>query len=279
MKFCKLLKYDFENGILKKWYLYLITFFIAVIFVGDFYRKYTIINGNFDDKFTRTNILFYLFQGKEVFLPEWGSPFVFPVVWLFVFILSNFFTLDYPMKSLSGYGIQVITRIKKRAYWWKSKCIWIVFSNMIYFSIWYLGVFIFCKIAGVEISLAYSNVINEKLLEMQIETLTPELEIILLIILPMLTSMSFNFLQLCLELFIDKIYCFLIVVFLMFMSTYFKIPVAIGNFAMIKRSIYCIEDGMSVSMGLVINGMIIISCIVIGFWRINKYDILKKENI
>jgi hypothetical protein len=107
---------------------------------------------------------------------------------------------------------------------------------------------------------------------MELESLTHEQEIMLLIILPVMTALSLNFLQLCLGLFIDKTYCFLLVAFLLFTSTYFKNPIAIGNFAMVKRSVYCMEEGMSTQMGLVMkmkkNHKIkivvgIVSCVII----------------
>ena len=113
---------------------------------------------------------------------------------------------------------------------------------------------------------------------MELETLTHSQEIMLLIIMPVVTALSLNFIQLCLSLFIDKVYSFMFVTFLLFESTYFKIPVAIGNFAMVKRSVYCIDEGMNVYRGLTLNCIIIISCIIVGFLRIRKYDILKRDN-
>ena len=278
MKFCKLLKYDLKNGILKKWYLYIGTILVACIFIGDFYRRYLSSREYLEEKLTCANILFYLFQGKEPFSPDWGSPFVFPIVWVLIFIIILFGTIDYPMKSLSGHGIQVISRIGKRSYWWESKCIWITISTLLYFGIWYMTVIVYGRVVGMDISLNYSQEINSELWEMELETLTHSQEIMLLIIMPVVTALSLNFIQLCLSLFIDKVYSFMFVTFLLFASTYFKIPVAIGNFAMVKRSVYCIDEGMNVYRGLALNCIIIISCIIVGFLRIRKYDILKRDN-
>ena len=177
------------------------------------------------------------------------------------------------MKSFSGHGIQVILRIGKRSYWWESKCIWITISTLLYFGIWYMTVIVYGRVVGMDISLNYSQEINSELLEMELETLTHSQEIMLLIIMPVVTALSLNFIQLCLSLFMNKVYSFMFVIFLLFASTYFKIPVAIGNFAMVKRSVYCIDEGMNVYGGLAVNCIIIISCIIVGFLRIRKYDI------
>jgi hypothetical protein len=277
MKFCKLLNYDLKNGIWKKWYLYVSAFVIACVFTGNYYAQYRSSEALFTERLTSTNILFYLYEGKEAFSAEWGSAFVVPVVWILIFLLSAFLTLDYPMKSLSGHGIQVMTRIGKRTAWWGAKCVWIAASTLIYFGLWYLTVIVVCKVTGTDISLGYSQAINAELLELEMEPLTHTQEMMLLLVLPIMTALSINFLQLCLGLFLDKIYSFLLVAFLLFASAYFKSPIAIGNFAMVKRSVFCIEDGLSAQIGLMINGIIIVACVIIGFVRIRKFDILKNN--
>lgn len=45
---------------------------------------------------------------------------------------------------------------------------------------------------------------------------------------------------------------------------------------MIKRSIYCNENGMSIEQGMIVNGILIVLSIIIGSFRIEKFDIIKK---
>jgi hypothetical protein len=252
-------------------------FVIACVIIGNFYSQYDSCEDYLAEQLTSTNILFYLYQGKEPFSAEWGYAFVVPVVWILIFLFSAFLTLDYPMKSLSGHGVQVITRIGKRTDWWGAKCVWIAESTLIYFGIWYLTVIGVCKVTGADISFGYSQLVNSELLELEMGHLTHTQEMMMLIVIPIMTALSLNFLQLCLGLFMDKIYSFLLVAFLLFASAYFKNPIAIGNFAMVKRSVYCTEDGLSMQMGLVINAILIVSCMIIGFFRIQKFDILKNN--
>ena len=70
----------------------------------------------------------------------------------------------------------------------------------------------------------------------------------------------------------------LIVTFYIFAATYFKTPFLIGNFAMLKRSAFCIEDGYSLTTGICVELLVIVVCITVGLIRIRKYDILNKEN-
>lgn len=279
MRFYKLARYDIRNGIGRKAYLYLLTFVLCMIFVCEFGLRVISHGKDFygeGDPCTVTNILFYLFQGKEPFSPEVGNAFVFPVVWLLIFLLAAYITLDYPYHNLTGHGIQVLLRVRSRNFWWFSKCIWVFFSTLAYFFVWYLGSWAASVIFGMDISFRYSEYMNVELLHMELETLRPGQTAVLVVVLPIMTALAVNFIQLCLGLFFDRIYCFMMSAVLLFASTYFQSPAAIGNFAMVKRSILCQEDGVSAAQGITVNGILILLSIVIGFWRIKKYDIIKK---
>lgn len=280
MKFYKLVKYDIKNGIERKWHMYFIASILCIIFVAAFYfnisRKVD-ISGE-AELFTITNIFFFLFQGKEPFSPELGNAFVFPVIWLFIFLFSAYITLDYPFRNLTEQGIYVITRIRNRTYWWFSKCIFVFCSTLLYFFVLYFTVWIFCRVFGINISFQFAEYINVEILNMELASVTRKQVIMVLMVLPVMTSLAINFIQLFLGLFIERIYCFLITTFILFASTYFQTPVLIGNYAMVKRSVFCVEGGMTIVCGVLINISLVVLCIIIGARRIKKYDILKKNS-
>lgn len=280
MKFYKLVKYDIKNGIERKMHMYFITFILCIIFVATFYFNISHrvdISGE-ADFFTITNIFFFLFQGKEPFSPELGNAFVFPAIWLFVFLFSAYITLDYPFRNLTEHGIYVMTRIRNRTYWWFSKCIFVFCSTLLYFLIWYSTTWLFCRIFGINISFQFAEYINADILNIELPSITKKQIIMLLMVLPVMTSLAVNFIQLLLGLFIERIYCFLITTIILFASTYFQTPILIGNFAMVKRSILCVEDGMTIVCGVLVNISLVVLCIIIGIRRIKKYDILKKTH-
>lgn len=280
MKFCKMLWYDLKNGIRQKAWIYFAFFVICFIFIGNFYGGYIRRSGEFVDEtasLTMTNLLFYLFQGKEAFSPELGNAFVFPVVWLLIFLLSAYVTLDYPFGNLTEQGIQVITRIRKRKLWWLSKCTWVGCSTILHFALCYLAVAIFCILFGIDISFQYAEYVNADILDMQLVQCTRAQVIMLVIILPVMTSIAINIFQLCMGFFFQRIYCFLLISVVLFASTYFQTPVAIGNFAMVKRSIYCVENGMRFTDGLFITSAIIVTAILFGCIMIKHFDILKNS--
>ena len=280
MKFYKLVKYDIKNGIERKWHMYFIASILCIIFVAAFYfnisRKVD-ISGE-AELFTITNIFFFLLQGKEPFSPELGNAFVFPVIWLIIFLFSAYITLDYPFRNLTEQGIYVITRIRNRTYWWFSKCIFVFCSTLLYFFVLYFTVWIFCRVFGINISFQFAEYINVEILNMELASVTRKQVIMVLMVLPVMTSLAINFIQLFLGLFIERIYCFLITTFILFASTYFQTPVLIGNYAMVKRSVFCVEGGMTIACGVLINISLVVLCIIIGARRIKKYDILKKNS-
>lgn len=281
MKFYKLIKYDIKNGIGRKIHMYLYAFLLCIIFAATFYYNICTYKMNVSgetEAFTITNILFYFFQGKEPFSPELGNAFVFPVVWLIIFLFSAYITLDYPFRNLTQHGICLLTRVRSRTYWWFSKCIFVFGSTLLYFFAWYFAVLVFCKIFGINISFQFSEYINMEFSDMELGTVTREQIIMLVIVLPVLTALAVNFIQLCLGLFLNRIYCFLIITILLFASTYFQTPLAIGNFAMIKRSVLCAEGEMTILCGVLVNTSLIALCIIVGAVRIKKYDILKKNS-
>lgn len=278
MKFYRLVKYDIRNGILGKSYLYLINAFLCVIFVCNFYINMLDGQREFEgERLTIMNILLYLFEGKEPFSPEYGNAFVFPVTWLVLFLFAAYITLDYPYSNMTQAGIQVLIRVKSRGLWWAAKCIWVFCGTLLYFAVGYLVTWIICLAFRIDISWEFAESVNVHILNMELENITSGQAVMLVLIFPIMVALAMNYIQLFLGLFLDRIYCFLVIAVILFASTYFSSPVLVGNYAMIKRSVLCQEQGVSLVSGIWINSILIAANIIGGFWRIRRYDILKKS--
>lgn len=281
MKFYKLVKYDVVNGIWHKFHNYLVVAVVCLGFFIDFYIKISYSTQNLiggRQSITITNFLFYFFQGKEPFMPNQENKFIFPVVWILIFLYAAYITLEYPFRNLMEHGMQVIIRVKNKKIWWLSKCFWVFASTLLYFVVLYLVLLILCLICNIDISLGYANYINENILYMQFSSPISTVQVMMLIcVLPIMTSLSVNLIQLCLGLFMKRIYSFFITAIILFTSSYFQSVVAIGNFAMVKRSILCNPKGMTMQQGVIVNGGLIILAVMVGFLYINKLDIIKKD--
>ncbi|MGN1313595.1 MAG: hypothetical protein ACI4VG_01115 [Lachnospiraceae bacterium] len=281
MKLCRLINYDIQNGLLRKGYVYLTVLLLSGVFFADFYYKFLLVqeNGQGENQtVTMTNVMIYLFAGKEPFNPLVESAFVLPAVWLLIFLYSAFLTLNYPYRNLMERGIQVIIRSGKRRHWWISKCVWLFTGTICYFLILYLGIAFFCFLFGIEISFSYASGLNEYLLNMQLEILSKKQIFCLVFFLPVMTALAINFVQLCMGLFLDRVYSYLLSAVILFSSTYFLSPFAIGNFAMLKRSIFYDNAGVTIGQGIVGNGSLILLSIILGLARIEKYDLIKKND-
>lgn len=280
MKFCKLVRYDVINGIWHRFYHYIILILLGGIFYVDFYRKviwFTEVTGG-RERATITNFFFYFFEGRKPFDPNLEPSFVFPVVWIIIFLYAAYITLDYPFHNLTENGTQVIFRVGSRRMWWLSKCLWVTFSTILYFAILYLIPLILSLFLHIDISLSYSQDMNKSILGMEFEIVPNNCQIVMMIfVLPVLTALAVNFMELCLELFFKRIYAFIAAAVLLFASSYFFSPVVIGNYAMMKRSIFCETEGMTIETGVIVNGLLILLTIIIGYIYIKRYDIIRKE--
>mgnify|MGYP000876848546 FL=1 len=64
-----------------------------------------------------------VFAGSAPFEPRPGVMFVPPLGWLFLTLLILYTTLDYPVESLHGFGLQALVRCRARTLWWVSRFI------------------------------------------------------------------------------------------------------------------------------------------------------------
>mgnify|MGYP003239100490 CR=1 FL=1 len=58
-----------------------------------------------------------------------------PYFWIAIFIFAIFIGFDYMHNDLTQFGIQVLSRTRKRSRWWISKCFWCLSSGIYHFSV------------------------------------------------------------------------------------------------------------------------------------------------
>lgn len=269
MKLYKLIRYDFINGIWRRCYLYLVLLVVCVLF---FYNYWRILQE--PQSATFLNCLFYFFEGRDPFDGTAGEAFSFPALWVFLFLYVAYITLEYPCRNIIGHGSQVLIRCKNRRVWWISKCLWAALATIIYFALLYLVIMMLCLVFGMDISLQYSDNVNKMILDLDPIETTSVQNILLLVILPVLTALTIVFVQMCIGLFCKRIYSFLIVAVWLLASCYFQSPFAIGNFAMIKRSIFCSGGQMMIRQGIFIECILITLSVIVGMIRFRRYDVI-----
>lgn len=283
MKYIKLLKFDIQNGILKKITLFITPVIISLISCLDLANKITVMNreGFHPSKFQASfsNYIAYLYGGMAEYVPDPNNPFIFPVRWLVVFLLILFLTLNYPYDDMQSFGQQILIRTKGRSLWWLAKCGWNICCTLVYHFIIYLTTLIFCLATNADvISGIDSNLLNV-VFSTNRATQVPGNKVLpfSILLLPIAMSIGITLLQMVLSLFIKPIFSFLVLSLLMLSSAYFMSPFWIGNYAMLVRYDLMHTRGVHITAGIITSIVLICLAFIVGLIRFRYYDILNRD--
>ncbi len=280
--FFKLLRYDCKVGI---FYHYKKLIAVLVLFVCVYldcfmqFRSYATLDTPFTVDNTLGNTLLYIFAGIQEYDPQVDTQFIFPAVWMLLYLVLAYFTLYYPYNDLEESGQNILLRSGGRRLWWTSKCCWNICTVVLFFLIGWAVIVTACLIQGVPLSMELSQNIN-MLLRMRISSplLYPTELTLEILMLPMLVMVAVNLTQMTLSLFIRPIYSYMVTGAFLLASTYYQSPFLIGNYAMPIRSSRMIENGVNPIYGILLSlGLIVISYLV-GLLYFKRYDILRKGN-
>lgn len=280
MKFFKILKYDLKNGIIRRWPSYIVAVIMGITFFSHMKMMADSLETSHIDleKATVMNYLFYLVKGMEKYIPSPDNPFEFPVVWMIIFAYGLFLTLQYPFQDMSTCGQQVLIRVGNKGNWWLGKCIWNIVSLVCYFFVLYGTIIVLCKCSGINITLGYSNNVNETIFGITSnQQIQPKQLLLLVFLLPVFVAICMSIFQMCIGLFIKPIYSFVITMAILVLSAYYQSPWCIGNYAMIMRSEILVPDGMSSLWGIIMCFVFTFTFACVGYNYFKKYDILNVE--
>lgn len=280
MKFYKLLAYDMRNGFrsgLTK--LFIISLLVSA-FCIDFYmrKKSTYFFDPVTPSGTSIDYLFYIFAGIKEYIPSLNDEFIFPAKWLLLHLFILYSTLYYPDRDLSSIGLNILIRTKGRFSWWISKSIWNICYVTACYLVIFLTVYTFGLVINEPISLEITPMfVNDLLLaESTFDTFSSKL-VPVIILLPLLVSISLNLLQMTCSLLIKPIYSFGLMGIILLASAYLMRSFFIGNYAMPIRSEYVVKNGLQMSTGVILSSVIIIFSFLIGVIYFKRYDILDEE--
>lgn len=280
MKFFRLLAYDYKNGFRVGTVKLLVMVLFVVAFCIDFYyRKY--VTYSFDEVIpsgTFIDYLFSIFAGIKEYTPSREENFIIPVKWLLLHLFICYSTLYYPSRDLSSMGLNILVRTKGRLTWWFSKCIWNVSYVLTMYGVILITVFAFCLITKEPISLNITRMFVTDLLQPGDihETLSFNLVYIILFY-PLLILIGLNLLQMTLVLIFKPLYSFVVVTVIWLTSAYLFSPFLPGNYAMVIRSEYVIQKGLSASGGMVMFLFLVSVSLIFGSLYFRRYDVLGEE--
>lgn len=274
--FVKSLRFDLREGI-KVHHIFL-PFIIALLGIIGFrvaIQGYLLLGKTV----SLGDLWFFFYGGMKKYIPEPGSPFIFPAVWMMLNMIICFLLVNYPLRDLNGIGQQIIVRADSRTNWWISKCCWNIGATVLYHFI----------ISGTIITMGiFLNIKMDMTLHIDViqfflgihDQLVPAFTggfLLRYLFLPVVVSCTVNLLQLMLSLFISPTISFLVVLLWMGASAFQLSPFMIGNYAMLYRYRCILENGVSPEIGFPAVVIMIVCVIIIGLIRFRKYNILSKD--
>ncbi len=281
MKCIKTIWFDIKNGICRNIFLWASACILAgAVFLDAFSRMNAI--GKIEElnltEVSFGDILVYAYGGMARYIPSPDRGFEFPIIWITIFITITFITMNYPTKNLMGIGSQILVRTGGRFLWWRSKLIWNVLITSTYHVLFLLGLTVLSGINGIPLNLQIHTELIRHMFEidMSVPIIDRKWITIAMIILPILISIVLNLFEMVLSLFIKPIFSFLLVSVILISSAYLYVPWMIGNYAMILRYSWMVEDGFRYYEGFVIAAMIAVVLLLIGHIRFKHYDILSR---
>lgn len=272
------IKHDFYKGTIEGWKRYAIALciFVFLCFVFQIRAEKIIQFNKISKEISFSDFILFMFRGMNVFdgnavelqdkLPQWF------LVNIYLSIIIGYF----PLKDLSESGIQVLIRTKSRVSWWLSKCLWVIYNVLIYYTIAIIVITVFSLFHG-GLSLEPSKELNLILSNLDISKFNFKGILIVGIILPVITSITFSLIQLLISLFTNSIISNMFIITVLTLTPFYCNSFFIGNYLMILRSNLNIGDsGISIVYGIVVCVVLSIATIFIGANKIKRYDILEK---
>lgn len=276
MSWFKLVRHDLRYGLLRK--RYLIAFILAMIPCLEFQYALLIreMSGNWMD------FLLNVFRGVA---PLQSTSTInevqIPFVWLTILGACLYLNLDYMLYDLTTNGQQVIIRSGSRTGWFLSKCLWNILSTVCYFAFLALTQGLFAWIAGNGLSLDNTPEVSQMLFGMVTfspVSLTATEGLMLGLILPCLTAVALNMLQMVLCLVVKPVVSYVACVALLILSVYWNSPFSLGNGAMAMRSSLVANGGHDSGFVAVVTIGAIVLLVVTGCLIFRRTDILNKDH-
>lgn len=271
----RILKYDLCEGIRHNWWKYALGImpFIAVWLQASdrISRSYA---GT--DSPSVIDCLLYLFKGIQFYVPARGSKFEIPLIWVIIQVFVSILIYSYPKEDFEKYGSQILIRTQSKRKWWFSKCIWTVVSVGLYYVLGYVSVIILCGFSG-GLLFTPDNVWNLKVNGIDTSSITSFELCIIVLLIPVLTSIALAVLQMTLSFMFSPIYGYVFVISYIVISVYYHNVCFIGANSMILRNQFVTAGGMPPEEIVIVDLFIFLAAGVTGYWRFYKMDVICKQ--
>lgn len=277
MRFTKILGWDLENGLWKNKMITLAPFFMTLVMFADFWNR--ICAYDRAGIFPKISVSFgdfwmYLYGGMKVYRPQDGTVFLFPVIWILLLAMPAFLTLHYPFRDMQDIGPQILCRSGSRKNWWLSKCFWNLCCTTCFYLMVLLTALFLCILWKRPLTANLHPRVIQILFQLtdQPSDASPLLPWYTFL-LPLLISLALNILQMTLSLFLKPLFGFLCTSVILICSAYAMHPALLGNYGMLLRHNWYMNEGVSYGTGIALALFFIFITIIVGLIRFQSHDI------
>ncbi len=257
------IKYDFKEGILKNWYLYLLEIFIIAIFSVNAILY-------MDNNAGVLEVSLNVFVGMEEYDPEYGIPFQIPMEYLAFVLLAGIFVCHYPKKEWKLRGSQFICRYENTDTWWYSKVLWNILQSILIYLTAFLVIYISAVIGGNSGFFVRSDAPYKGVLLNNDSTTV----FLYCYVLGAATIIALNQIIITLQMMFSPLLGYLPVIVIAVLSAfYFKIFLPGNNIMMLRTALFR-EDGIVFYKGLIVVFVLWLTFTVMGKVVLKRKDVL-----
>lgn len=274
MKLLKQISFDWKQGIMIRWKLYLVVIAVSAVMTAFFYasiKKYTFNVPVGEISFI--DALLYMFRGMKEYQPEFREAFDVSEAYLIWNILLAVIIGDYPTKELASTGKIHLIRMRKRRIWWCGKCVWNMLAVFVFYGCIYLGILIGTLYGGGNILSVNENLFF-RTFSMNLTGQSTKNVILQVLLLPVFSSMAISFLQMVVSISSNDILGYICTMIVCGLSAYYMKWFMPGNGSMVHRFAVVNPDGIGLVKPMSAYLLIMIASFLAGCYYFENKDIL-----
>lgn len=262
-KLLNCVKYDFKEGIIKNWYLYLIEVFLVTIFSVNAILY-------MDNNPGVLEVSLNVFAGMEEYDTELSTAFKIPMEYLSFTLIAGIFVCHYPKKEWKLRGSQFICRYGNTDTWWFSKVVWSLIQSILIYLTAFTVIYVSSVIAGnTGFSVRYETPYLGMLINNDSMTV-----FLYCYILGAATMIAINQIIVTLQMIFSPVAGYISALIIIIVSAYYFNAYLPGNNFMLLRTVLFREDGIVFYKGLLIAAVIWLVFVVAGKIVLKRKDIL-----
>ena len=276
-KFIKLIKYDIKMGYISN--LTKLAIFeilcICICAIGRNTISDCEINGI---KASVGDYFCFVLGGPKHIMDNDLSTYVIPVLWLVIQVMIAYASGYYMVKDLHRYGQQVLIRSKSRNKWWISKCIWNILTVISMYLMVNITIITVAILSGAKMSMKLTPEIVMSVCNINMLNGTFKEEMIILLLMPVLVSVTLCMLQVAIAIITSPIIGFIVTQSIVFLSTIFEYKFLISNYGMLSHNRISCGSKIVYSDGIIICMAVFLVSWITGYLYFGRCNIISKGN-